>query len=260
MPITLTTDFGLEDPFVGIMKGVILNIAPDAQIIDIFHNIKPQNVAHGAWVLQSAQPYFPDKSIHVAVVDPGVDSDRRAIAVQTGKQYFVGPDNGILTPAITSKSKIVELTNEKYFLQPVSASFHGRDIFAPVAGWLAKGTRLASLGKAIKDPVLLDLPQPGLVKNTLVGEIIHIDHFGNLTSNISRAMLYSFIRNHADLVLQMGRIKIQGLSNNYSCCKAGENGLIINSWDKLEIFCRDGNANQKMRAVIGKTIKITRKK
>ncbi len=259
MPITLTTDFGLEDSFVGIMKGVILSIVPDVQIIDISHSIEPQNVAHGAWVLQSALPYFPDKSIHVAVVDPRVGGTRRAIAVQTGKQFFVGPDNGILTPAITGKSKIVELTKEKYFLQPVSASFHGRDIFASVAGWLAKGTQLASLGKAIKDPVLLDLPQPGIVKNTLVGEIIHADHFGNLTSNISRSMLYSFIRNPADLVLQIGRIKIQGLSENYSSCKAGENGLLINSWDKLEIFCRDGNANKKIRAELGKTIKIIRK-
>lgn len=259
MPITLTTDFGLEDPFVGIMKGVILGLAPTVQIIDISHNISPQNVAHGAWVLQSALPFFPDKSIHVAVVDPGVGGNRRAIAVQTGQQFFVGPDNGILTPAITAKSKIVELTKEKYFLHPVSSSFHGRDIFAPVAGWLAKGTRLASLGKPIKDPVLLDLPQPDIVKKTLVGEIIHIDRFGNLTSNIPRAMLYSFIRNPADLVLQLGRMKIQGLSDSYSRCKAGESGLIINSWDKLEIFCRDGNASQKTRTGMGKTIKITRK-
>ena len=141
----------------------------------------------------------------------------------------------------------------------MSARFHGRDIFAPVAGWLARGTRLASLGKPIKDPVLLDLPQPEIVKKTLVGEIIHIDRFGNLTSNISRAMLVSFIRNPADLVLQLGRMKIQGLSDSYSGCKAGESGLIINSWDKLEIFCRDGNASQKTRAGMGTIIKITRK-
>ncbi len=131
--LTLTTDFGLEDPFVGILKGVILSIARSAQIIDITHGIEPQNITQAALALDAARPYFPKDTVHLVVVDPGVGSERRAIAVKNKTATFVGPDNGVLTSAISSSSRIYELNNKKYFLPEVSFTFHGRDVFAPAA-------------------------------------------------------------------------------------------------------------------------------
>ena len=142
--ITLTTDFGTDDPFVGIMKGVILSIHPKTEIIDLTHGIEPQNVLQAALVLKAAASYFPKKTVHVAVVDPGVGGQRRPLAIKSGSHTFVGPDNGVFTSVLDVQSRCFELTQKKYFLKNVSATFHGRDIFASVAAWIAKGTPLAN--------------------------------------------------------------------------------------------------------------------
>jgi S-adenosylmethionine hydrolase len=256
--ITLTTDFGLQDPFVGIMKGVILNLSPSAQIIDITHGIEPQNILQAAWMLESAHSYFPKNTVHLVVVDPGVGSERRPIAVKNKSATFVGPDNGVLTSVIEPSSSVYELNEKKYFLNTLSSTFHGRDVFAPCAAWIAKGTALSRMGRKITDPHLLDLPQPTIQKNTLTGEIIFIDGFGNLISNISSELLNTTFQLNDPLTLKIGKTRIQDFASHYSQCKKGEIGCLINSWGKVEIFCRDGHAANKLKCRVGDplTIKI----
>lgn len=178
--ITLLTDFGTADYFVGAMKGVILSVNPQAVIVDITHEIPAQDVAAGAFTLLAAYDSFPEGTIHVAVVDPGVGSERRAIVVTAGKHFFVGPDNGIFTHIYdrNPSHKTFHITNETYFRQPVSNTFHGRDVFAPVAAALSTGLNASSLGPPISDPIrFFKSEQP---------QIIHIDRFGNLITNITR--------------------------------------------------------------------------
>jgi S-adenosylmethionine hydrolase len=252
--ITLTTDFGLTDPFVGIMKGVILNLVPNAQIIDITHQIEPQNIRQAALTLESAHSYFPKNTVHLVVVDPGVGSARRPIAVKTKSATFVGPDNGVLTPAIDPSSRVYELTKSKYFLDAPSSTFHGRDVFAPVVAWIAKGTSLSQMGQKISDPCVLEFPQPKIHKGTVTGEIIVIDRFGNLVSNISEELLLKAQMDSMNL--QIGRKHIRGLKSHYSQCKLKEIGCLINSWGKLEIFCREGNAANKLKCRVGTALTI----
>ncbi|VAX33301.1 hypothetical protein MNBD_NITROSPINAE05-722 [hydrothermal vent metagenome] len=252
--ITLTTDFGLDDPFVGIMKGVILNLLPTVQVIDITHAIEPQNIQQTALVLESAHRYFPKNTVHLVVVDPGVGSDRRPIAVKTKSAIFVGPDNGVLTSAIDSASKVYELTESSYFLKSPSSTFHGRDVFAPATAWIAKGTALSEMGKEISDPQILNFPQPTVHENTITGEIVYIDRFGNLISNVPEKLLRAL--KMESLTLRIGRQRIQGVTSHYSQCAPGAIGSLINSWGKLEIFCRDGNAAKKLKCHVGTSLTI----
>ena len=259
--ITLTTDFGRIDPFVGVMKGVILSIIPNAEIVDLTHEIEPQNTLQAAWVLKSAYSYFPQKTIHLVVVDPGVGSSRRALAVIAEKYYFIGPDNGVLTPALNNSKKIYELDNKRYFLKTISSTFHGRDIFAPAAAWIGKGTPLTKMGKKIKDPLNLDLTEPFIQEKKMVGEIVYIDHFGNLISNISSQVLKSFSRGkNKNLRIQLGGRKIANWTDYYSQCEPGALGTIVNSWDLLEVFCRGGNAAKKLKQKIGSPISVSFKR
>jgi hypothetical protein len=258
--ITLTTDFGLDDPFVGIMKGVILTIAPEANLIDITHQIRPQDVAQAARLLRSAYAFFPKKTVHLVVVDPGVGGKRRPMAAEYKGHAFVAPDNGVLTPIVKPGFRACELTRSKYFLNPVSSTFHGRDVFAPVAAWIARGTRLSAFGRKISDPHVLKLPQPVFKKNVLSGQIVHIDRFGNLVSNISAECLLSF-GNLDKLTIQLGKRKTpMSIVSKYSQLGKGKFGGIINSWNNLEIFCRDGNAAKKLRRAIGETVTASRAK
>jgi hypothetical protein len=267
--ITLTTDFGLDDPFVGIMKGVILNIVPDAQIIDITHNIEPQNITQAALILNATYPWFPRKTVHVVVVDPGVGSVlkakgktkktagpiiRRAMVVQSKFQTFIGPDNGVLTLAIQPDSRVYEITNKKYFLKNVSNTFHGRDVFAPCAGWIASGIAHAKMGPRVLKPVRLDFPQPLLKETSLHGEIIHIDHFGNLTTNISAELIHETFPPSATINVQIGKHRIEGLVTGYYQMKDNQPGAIINSWNQLEIFYREDNARKKLKARVGQSV------
>jgi len=252
--ITLTTDFGLADPFVGIMKGVILNLLPTVQIIDITHTIEPQNTRQAALVLESAHRYFPKNTVHLVVVDPEVGSARRPIAVKTKSAVFVGPDNGVLTPAIDSSSKAYELTESNYFLDPQSSTFHGRDVFAPAAAWIAKGTALSEMGRKISDPQILNFPQPTVHTNTITGEIVYIDRFGNLISNVPEKLLRAL--KMESLTLHIGGHRIRGVTSHYSQCQPGEIGCLLNSWGKLEIFCREGNAQSKLNCPVGTSLTI----
>lgn len=239
--ITLLTDFGISDNYVGIMKGVILGINPHAVIVDITHNVPPQDVWTAAYLLSTAHPYFPAGTIHVAVVDPGVGTSRRAIAVETERAFFVAPDNGLLTPILKEEGvrKIVALTEPRYWLPSPSATFHGRDIFAPVAAHISCGTPLEEMGAPVNDPVLLDWPYPHKSPDgSIVGHVLHIDRFGNLITDIRRQDL------SGDVVVEVAGCRIRGLKRTFAEVEPGEPLAYIGSTGRLEIAIRQGNAAQ----------------
>jgi S-adenosylmethionine hydrolase len=186
--VTLTTDFGTADAYVGTMKGVILNIVPDVQLVDISHQIAPQDVRQAAFVLHSAYPFFPPHAVHLVVVDPGVGSARRPIALRTPAGCFVGPDNGVFSYVIACErvDALVELVEPRYRLAQVSATFHGRDVFAPAAAHLVAGVPIAALGPPVRDPVVLPVPRLELTSAGIAGEVLYADHFGNLVTSIGR--------------------------------------------------------------------------
>ncbi len=190
--ITLTTDFGLHDPFVGIMKGVILSINPEARLVDVAHQVKSFDVVDGALALIQSYPYFPSGTIHVVVVDPGVGSERRPILVATPTCHFVGPDNGVFSLVYERERafEVRHVTVERYFLKPVSQTFHGRDIFAPVAAWLSTGLAPETFGGLITDYVQVPLMKPERISAGVTrGEVLRVDKFGNLITNFSPAHL-----------------------------------------------------------------------
>ena len=186
--ITLTTDFGLQDPFVGVMKGVILSINPEAKLVDLTHQVEPFDVVDGALALAQSYPYFPPGTIHVVVVDPGVGSERRPILVATPTQHFVGPDNGVFSLVYGREPsfEVRHVTAERLFHKPVSQTFHGRDIFAPVAAWLSKGLAAETFGGLITDYVQVAVAKPERISSSVIrGEVLRVDNFGNLITNFS---------------------------------------------------------------------------
>ncbi len=253
--ITLTTDFGTQDPFVGIMKGVILSICPDAQVVDITHEIEPQNIRQGALAIQSAWSWFPAGTVHVVVVDPGVGSARRHVAATFKDHVFIGPDNGVLAPSVEGGGQFFELAESKFFLKTVSTSFHGRDVFAPTAGWVAKGTPLSEMGLAITDPVQLHLTQAKIDKTSIIGEVVYIDRFGNLMTNIQEAPLRNLMQ-LGPLTITIGNLTLHGFNDNYAQGEKGQAGAIISSWGQLEVFVRDGNAADIFDCDVGKAVLI----
>ncbi|RLC85831.1 MAG: hypothetical protein DRI79_10855, partial [Chloroflexi bacterium] len=186
--VTLTTDFGTADGYVGTMKGVILSIAPDAQLVDISHEIAPQNVRQAAYVLYTAYPFFPPHTVHLVVVDPGVGSARRPIALRTPAGYFVGPDNGVFSYVMAREpvEALVELRDPRYRLPQVSHTFHGRDVFAPAAAHLAAGVPITALGPPVLDPVTFPPPCLEITPEGITGEVLHADRFGNVITSIGR--------------------------------------------------------------------------
>lgn len=186
--ITLTTDFGLADGYVGAMKGIILSIAPDARLVDITHEVTPQDVRRAAFVLCSVYPFFPPHAVHLVVVDPGVGGPRRPIALRTPVGTFVGPDNGVFTYVLAREpvEALVELSDPRFRRAEVSYTFHGRDVFAPAAAYLAAGTPLTALGPAVSNPVTFPLPRLEINPGIIVGEVLHTDHFGNVITSIGR--------------------------------------------------------------------------
>lgn len=193
--ISLLTDFGLNDNFVGVMKAVILRINPYAKIVDICHKIKAQDILGAAFLLKGSFKYFPSGTVHLVVVDPAVGSRRKKILVKTKDYFFAGPDNGVLSLALKEEPpiKIVEITNDRYFLKPVSDTFHGRDVFAPVSAYVSKGEDIEKFGKPIESFKTLELPPVKVSNHELIGEIIRIDRFGNLISNVDKDTLENFI-------------------------------------------------------------------
>ena len=237
--ITLTTDFGIKDHYVGAMKGVILSINPDALIVDITHEISPHDVMKGAFVLRNFYRYFPEGTIHVVVVDPGVGGQRKPIAVEADGNVFIGPDNGVFTFAyLKSRSfKVIEISNPRYILADVSSTFHGRDIFAPVAGYVSMGTQLEDLGKEIRNPVKLPVREPQIRGNEIIGEVIYTDHFGNLATNIPHDLVKPGSK------IYIGKNIIKGISRSYSEVPEGELLAIIGSSGFLEVSVNQGRAS-----------------
>jgi len=249
MPVvTLTTDFGVADSFVGIMKGVMLNICPDIVPVDITHNIAPQDIRQGAYIISSAFSFFPRGTVHLCVVDPGVGSRRRAIAFEAGGRHFVGPDNGVFTEIINRfhPAAIYELADEERMLTPVSSTFHGRDVFAPAAGWLARGANISSFGPVVEDARKLDLPtQVQSAPNMIEGEVIHIDHFGNAVTNLTQGLLRRVQR---DIGAESVEIQIHGeivndIMPSYNAAPDGRLCAVFGSSDTLELFVRNKNAS-----------------
>ncbi len=248
--ITLTTDFGLADGYVGTMKGVILGIAPTATIVDISHGIPPQDVREAAYTLYAAYPYFPQGAIHVVVVDPGVGSERRGIALRTPQATFVAPDNGVLSYVVAGErvEQIVHLTNPGYHLSPVSRTFHGRDIFAPAAAHLARGIPLTELGQPLTEIVAFPLPQPQVRPDgAIVGQIIHVDRFGNLITSITATDLADYSLLGASVIEIKGQT-IRDIASNYAEVATGKLLALVGSSDHLEIAVSGGSASQTLEA------------
>lgn len=248
--ITLTTDFGLADSYVGAMKGVILGIDPTAAIVDISHDITPQNVREAAYVIYTAYPYFPPDTVHVVVVDPGVGSRRRAIALRAAQACFVAPDNGVLSYVLARErmKEAVSLTNSRYHRPTVSHTFHGRDIFAPVAAHLARGVPLTKLGEPLSEIVAFPLPRPQVRPDgDVIGHVLHIDRFGNLILDVREedGVLGE------GLVLEFADHRVQSLGRTFADVSAGELVAYIGSSGYLEIAVREGNAARLLDMKVG---------
>lgn len=256
--VTLTTDFGLRGPFVGVMKGVILGICPEARLVDLTHEIAPQDILGAQLALESSAFFFPVGTVHLAIVDPGVGSARRALGVQAGAHCFVGPDNGLLTFAFRAPGwTAVALTEEAYRLTPVSQTFHGRDVFAPAAAHLARGAPLHRFGPAVLDPVRLEIPTARLEEGALVGEVIAEDRFGNLITSLTAEGLVG-LAGSGTVGIEVGE---RGLGPPRASYAEGEPGMpapIIGSQGRLEIFVREGSARAVLRARRGTPVRAKR--
>jgi S-adenosyl-L-methionine hydrolase (adenosine-forming) len=251
--VAVTTDFGLRDPYVGIMSGVMLGINANARIVDVTHHVAPQDVAHGSFVLASAAAAFPAGTVHLAVVDPGVGGKRRAIAMRTSQQLFVAPDNGLLSDVMDADQDFVavELSNPEYFRAEVSQTFHGRDIFAPVAAHLSLGVDIDALGERVTNPLRLRTSQPEIAADGVKGSVRFVDHFGNIVTNIPG----SLVSTH-DAEIALGDLRIQGLANAYETAAEGRPLAIVNSYGLVEIAVRGGNAAARLGARRGTAITI----
>ena len=241
--ITLTTDFGNNDHLVGAMKGVILSINPAARIVDISHGVAPFDILDGALSLANAYKYFPPRTIHVIVVDPGVGTQRRPILVTGEKHFFVGPDNGILSPIYDLEPCTVRhITAQHYFLSPVSPTFHGRDIFAPTAGWLSKTFQTEAFGETITDFVRFTMPKPKLTGHTMKGVVLRVDAFGNLITNFVAENLPAHVVESGNISLTLNGKKVVKLTPTFAAGGVGEAIAVLGSAGYLEIAVNRGNA------------------
>ncbi|MFC2045964.1 S-adenosyl-l-methionine hydroxide adenosyltransferase family protein [Chloroflexota bacterium] len=253
--IALTTDFGQADGYVGIMKGVILGICPQAALVDVCHEVRPQAVRQAGYVLKSAVPYFPFGTVHVVVVDPGVGSERRPIVVQTERAVYVAPDNGVLSLTLTQDAPhfAVQLTDPHYQMTPVSATFHGRDIFAPAAAHLACGVDPREMGDEIAPSKLVGLPELQPVRQpegSWLGEVLHIDRFGNLVTS------FSGTRIRAGCSVHLGGESIPGLSRTYADVGPGELVAYVGSSGQMEVAVRGGSAATKLGVNVGTPVQV----
>jgi len=256
--ITLLTDFGLKDGNVGVMKGVIWGICPQAQIADLSHTISPQNILEGALVLSRSAPYFPPGSVHLAVVDPGVGTSRRPLAARLGERYFVGPDNGLVTLLLERAEsrgdpvQFLHLDNPRYWLPEVSHVFHGRDIFAPAAAHLANGVPLQELGTPVTDPIRLPLPPAERTPTGWLGQVIHIDHFGNISSNLRREHLGE----RDDATIRLCGVNIRGLVRTFGEGAPGALIALYGSTGSLLVCEVNGDAARRLDASIGDPFEV----
>ncbi|MGA2327556.1 MAG: SAM-dependent chlorinase/fluorinase [Bryobacteraceae bacterium] len=255
--ITLTTDFGTSDHFVGVMKGVILGLHPDAQVVDITHQIDPYAISEGGFVVAEAYRWFPKKTVHVVVVDPGVGTLRRPILAEAAGQYFLAPDNGVLSMIYArEKHKVRAVTAEKFFLQPVSDTFHGRDVFAPAAAYLAKGTPAARFGKIIGDYCRLEFYKPVRTgKRVWKGTVLKIDRFGNLITNFHIAE-FPVVRTRP-FSLTAGQQEITELARTFGERSFGELFLVVGSSGYLEAAANQASAAKMTGAAVGAPVELT---
>ncbi|MGC2238232.1 MAG: SAM-dependent chlorinase/fluorinase [Pyrinomonadaceae bacterium] len=254
MVIALLTDFGTQDYFAGAMKGVILSINPNAKIVDITHEIPPQDIRAAAFTLRACCKDFPEKTIFVAVVDPGVGSNRKAILVETGRYYFIAPDNGLLS-FISDKEKdfrVFELANEKLFHHPISRTFHGRDIFAPVAAHLSVGVKPNECGRELEDFIRFETAKPKKISGEKIeAEVIHIDRFGNLITNLKREDLPE------NFSVEINGKIIDKLQNFYVEAKNGEIFMIFGSAGFLEIAASQDSASKLLNTTVGERVSVS---
>jgi len=246
--ITLTTDYGTDDHLVGVLKGVILKINPEVQIVDITHGVTPFDLLDGAMAIANAYAYFPPRTIHVVVVDPGVGTERRPLLVSGQNQYFIAPDNGVLSAVYEKEQNFVvrHLTAEHYFLQPVSKTFHGRDIFAAVAGWLSKNWQPASMGEEITDFKRFALPRPKEADGLLKGVVLKVDSFGNLITNLRSEDLPEGALEKGEIKLQIGNHAVSKLVQTFANGNAGEAIAYVGSSGLLEIGLNKGSASKTL--------------
>jgi len=254
--VTLLTDFGERDGFVGIVKGVLLGICPSARIVDLSHDVSAQDVMGGALVLASAVAHFPPGTVHLAVVDPGVGTARRPILIETERFVLVGPDNGLLSLAAERAAvrRVIHLDRAEHFLPSPSQTFHARDVFAPVAARCASGVAVTELGSTIDAFERLDLPQPRRLEDAIEGQVIHVDRFGNLICNIARDGVDGFLEKA--LSINMSGVQIPEISPHYSAVREGKPVALWNSWGRLEIAIRNGSAARLLRARNGDRVQV----
>lgn len=253
--LSLLSDFGESDEYVGVMKGVILSHCPGAQIVDLCHQLPAQDIEAASRMLVAAFPYFPRLTIHLAVVDPGVGTDRAILLAKADDHLFIAPDNGLLTPILLSETLQCCYTLTNRPTTPISSTFHGRDLMAPAAGKLAAGMPPQQLGEriAVHDCVLLPFPQAEVGDSRIIGEIVHIDHFGNLTTSIASDVLAQW---EFKVSIRMGDITIDGLSTTYAECEQGSPLALINSRGFLEIAMNGENAATRLGAGRGDRVEI----
>lgn len=259
--ITLTTDFGYDDPFAGVMKGVILKINPSATIVDITHGIRPHDIREAAYTIGMNYQYFPANTIHLVVVDPGVGSSRRPVLVEADRHYFIGPDNGVFSYIYSMPHEIlqvVHVTSEHYFLSAVSPTFQGRDIFAPVAGWFSRGLPMSRFGELVSDYQKIPLSVPHLSQEgVLHGEVIHIDRFGNAITNITKTDLTMLLSSGNGGPFRISLKEQEVLLKQFygQCCDKGLYCL-LNSSGHLEFFMYQGRAADQYHISAGDQVSI----
>jgi S-adenosylmethionine hydrolase len=246
--ITLTTDYGTGDHLVGAMKGVILNINPDVSIIDITHHVLAHDILDAAFIISQAYSYFPPRTIHVVVVDPGVGTPRRPILVASDQHYFVAPDNGVLSGVYdqTEALYVWNVTSEHYFRNPISNTFHGRDIFAPVAAWLSKSWQTSAFGEPIEDFVRFTIPKPKVDGNTFKCIVLKVDAFGNLITNLKIADFPALVVPDAKFSIRVGKTDIHKILPTFAHGAPGEAFGVVGSGGNLEICVNKGSASRTL--------------
>ena len=255
--ITLTTDFGTNDYLVGAMKGVILNINPAARIVDINHHVAPFDILDGALAIASAYKYFPPRTIHVVIVDPGVGTERRPLLVSGEKQYFVAPDNGVLSMIFERESCVVRhVTAEHYFLNPISPTFHGRDVFAPTAAWLAKAWQTEAFGEEITDYVRFSMPKAKPAGQAIKGVVLRVDAFGNLMTNLTTEDVPAAMVASGDIKLAVNGKEVRKIARTFGDGIPGEPIAVFGSVGYLEIAVNRGNAARALGANRGAEVSL----
>ncbi len=257
--IALLSDFGTRDHYAGTMKGVMLTICPDVTLVDITHDVPAHDVLDGSLQLAAAARYFPPGTIFLAVVDPGVGSNRRGIAAEAGEYKFVAPDNGVLTSVLRewAPKKIVELTERRYARPTVSRTFEGRDRFAPAAGWLAKGIQLTALGRPAADYHRLDIPVPQVADSTINGVVLRVDRFGNVVTNIDRRAVESVARS-GTMSVSAGGYTVGRLVATYADIQPGEICALFGSTDHLELAANSESAADRLQLGRGASVEVKR--